>query len=61
MTRLESFLYGLGLSLLSLSTYIIVDTASNHRPSVREPTNGYPDIPQCDKELWDRIREGCDE
>lgn len=20
-----------------------------------------PDIPKCDKELWDRIREGCDE
>lgn len=20
-----------------------------------------PDIPQCDKDLWDRIREGCDE
>ena len=20
----------------------------------------YPDIPQCDKELWDRIREGCE-
>lgn len=20
-----------------------------------------PEIPQCDKPLWDRIREGCDE
>lgn len=19
----------------------------------------YPDIPQCDKELWDRIEDGC--
>jgi hypothetical protein len=27
----------------------------------RAPRDIYPAIPQCDKPLWDRIAEGCDE
>jgi len=26
-----------------------------------QPVDTRPAIPHCDKELWDRIREGCDD
>lgn len=28
-------------------------------PAVPQYSNQYPKIPQCDKELWKRITEGC--
>lgn len=41
---------------------IIVDAAQNYeRPVPREPTWSPPEIPQCDKPLWDRIRHLCDD
>lgn len=62
MTNLESLLYGLGLSFLLLSTYVIWDTARHHEPRVvRLPTDQRPTIPYCDKEIFKRIVEGCDE
>ena len=42
--------------------YAIFSTASAHviyEP--RLPTWDKPDIEQCGKELWERIKEGCDE
>ena len=26
-----------------------------------EPSSQYPEIPRCDKPLWNRIRHGCDD
>lgn len=42
----------------------IVKTAKAHHDRMQEPAPAargmYPEIPQCDKELWLRITEGCD-
>ena len=36
--------------------------ANAPRPAVQaQPTDWRPDIPQCDKPLWERITEGCNE
>ncbi len=62
MNNLHAFLYGLALSFIILSTYIIVDTARSYKPPVvRQATWAPPKIEQCAKELWERIEEGCDE
>jgi hypothetical protein len=54
--------------MLAIATFLVggwaklVITIAQHS---KEPTcsEGWkpPDIPQCEKELWDRIREGCDD
>lgn len=56
----DYFLAGLACSLLIPSSYIIIDTAMHYEPPVvREPTDKRPEIPYCDKEMWERIRFGC--
>lgn len=42
--------------------YIIISVVmieSAKSAPVHEPRGMYPEIPQCDKELWLRITEGC--
>ena len=42
--------------------YAVIDTASGYQPyQVRQATYKMRDIPQCDKELWLRIKDGCDD
>ena len=47
------------LTTLWAGYYLIASAAAYEAPEPRSPTWEYPDIPQCDKELWERIREGC--
>ena len=61
MTNLESFFAGLMISFALLSTYVIVDVASHHEKAMNQSTWSPPDIPQCDKELWVRIKDGCND
>ena len=41
----------------------VVKTAKAHHDELQQPApvarDMYPEIPQCDKELWLRITEGC--
>ena len=49
--------------LISFSAWVIQAVkahAERPRPQV-VAKDWRPDIPQCDKPLWDRIREGCDD
>ena len=41
--------------------YAVVDTAYSYTkpPPNKCVCDGLPDIPQCDKELWLRIKDGC--
>ena len=51
-------------TLLSITTVSVFKIISDHQVCEREVLiGGYkpPLIEQCDKETWDRIREGCDE
>ena len=40
---------------------VIKEASAYQRASPRLPTNSYPEIPQCDKELWLRIKDGCND
>lgn len=39
--------------------FILWDIADRPRRAVQEPTWEAPNIPQCDKPLWERIKDGC--
>ena len=48
--------------ILGVFTFFVFDKLSNYEPETRE-SEGWkpPAIPQCDKELWERIKDGCNE
>ena len=52
--------------IFAAMAYIIISVvmieASKAAPQPQEPKIYYgPEIPKCDKELWLRIKDGCDE
>ncbi len=52
----------IGVALLCVSfTYAVIDTLNAPRPvhTCTEIKDQRPDIPQCNKELWLRIKDGC--
>jgi len=48
------------LMCIAYTTYVVFDAAATP-VCVHEATWEPPEIEQCDKELWERIREGCDD
>ena len=61
MSRSEKqFIYFMLIILFFIDIMIFLGVTAP-REEDRSPTYSTPTIPQCDKELWDRIREGCDE
>jgi len=50
------------LAFVFFCVMVVKEAKSHHdnkpEPYVPEEWTG-PDIPQCDRELWDRITEGC--
>lgn len=60
--RTWEYMIVLGVCILCvMMTYAVVDATSGY---VKPPPNACkcskPDIPQCNKELWLRIKDGCD-
>ena len=57
-----SGLFAIGLTvvlvLICLST---VEAVTRDQPRSTQPRDWPPQIPNCDKELWERIKDGCDE
>ncbi len=49
------------LSLIWAVIWILQPVYAYESHQVRQPTWDMPDIAQCDKELWDRIINGCGE
>ena len=49
------------IALITVSFgYAVIDSASGHKHTpISTPTQVGRDIPQCDKELWLRIKDGC--
>jgi hypothetical protein len=42
--------------------YAVIETASGYQPyKVRQATYRTRPIPECNKELWLRVKDGCDE
>ena len=67
--RYETMLYSLTILVaLSITTLLVVDRVIDYKEielSYQQKKDCEelwqpPNIPQCDKETWDRIREGCD-
>jgi hypothetical protein len=58
----ESILFVLFCGVLLWAAYTVLTPVPliDHRQMYVEPRDYPPKIPHCDKELWDRIREGCD-
>ena len=60
MSRFEHFLLGIGCGLILTSALVIADAARQYKPvEVRLPTDQRPIIPMCDREIFERIVEGC--
>jgi hypothetical protein len=49
--------------LLSIfgATVFLEAIFSDPKPELREPTWKPPAIEQCDKPLWERVKEGCND
>lgn len=67
MDKTDVFMIGLIAILLTSVGLLIADVAYHHYQKEHAKdwtiTEGWepPVIPSCNKEIWDRIREGCDE
>ena len=41
-------------------TYAVIDTAQAHKSiDTHQPRPQYRDVPECNKELWLRVKDGC--
>jgi len=42
--------------------YAVIETASGYQPyQIRQATYKTRTLPSCDKELWIRVKDGCDD
>lgn len=64
MTGKEKLVLWCIIFCVTFTTLVVIETIEEARAEetkIIEATWSPPPIPRCDKETWDRIREGCDE
>jgi hypothetical protein len=58
---IELVMVGIVCLIMTAFAYAVLDEGTVQEQDIQYEARKYPpSIPQCDKELWDRIREGCD-
>ena len=55
----QTFVYTLAVMIVAFGGSIFYTIATYEPPVYESKPWEPPAIPKCDKELWDRIREGC--
>ncbi len=61
MKKVFRFILALALFIMAGLILLLVSESQATSGISDPPTWQPPAIPQCDKELWERIREGCNE
>ncbi len=59
---IDYFLFGMLIAFIWFSIMVVLEARAHHDKIIASPPamqSMYPEIQQCDKELWLRIKDGC--